>query len=71
MFSETDQVIQMLKFPTNIPQKNQETAAYSKQRHILKYKETQKLTTSTAGSITDKARLAVSAVCTWAVTPDV
>ena len=60
-----------LKFPTNVPQKKQETATSSKQRRILKNKQTHKLTTSTAGSITDKARLAVSAVCTWAVTPAV
>ena len=63
MFYGTDQVIQWLTLPTNIPQKNQETTS-SKQRRIVKNKQTQKLTTSIAGSITGKARLAVSAVCT-------
>ena len=55
----------MVKIPNKNPSKeNKETTTYSKQRRILKNKQTQKLTTGTAGSITDKARLAVSAVCT-------
>ena len=64
-FSGTEEMIQMVNIPNKNPSKeNKETATYSKQRSILKNKQTQKLTTSTAGSITDKARLAVSAVCT-------